>query len=668
MSDFSKFSKAVQAKLDSMAKGRLFKVDVDSDLLYQTYLSAFPEGTNPIFRTRHEYDCSCCKNFIRNIGKVVTIKNNRLVTVWDVQIDEYPFDIVAKVMSEFVSRQRIENVYLSKEPRYGQEFTLELLEDKTTRRWNHFVGILPRQHQSSKPAEAVAGFLGDFQVLRRSLEELSTSALSTVVDLINDKTLYRGEEHLGLVRSFMAAKTAYDAFPHNDKDLFIWQNIGQGAVSRFRNTVIGTLVSDLSEGVDLEKAVKAFESKVAPANYKRPKALITPRMIEDAMKTIRELGLEPALERRFAKFSDVSVNDVLFVDNSVKGQMIGGLEGELLKTVKSPPVDVKNAVEISIDEFMHSVLPKAQTVQVLVKNSNLNNLMSLTAPVNRDVARLFKWDNNFAWSYDGNIADSDIKTRVKAAGGKVDALLRCSLGWSNFDDLDIHVHTPAREHIYFGNKRDILDVDMNAGMGRSRTPVENTCWDSRNLKDGVYAVDVHNYKRRESIDVGFTLEVEFGGVIRTFHYSKPTTTGQTIKCLQLVVKDQVLQDIEVMSSDIRSEAASQDKWGIKTETFVDVSSIIFSPNYWGENQIGNKHWFFILKDCLNPEPTRGIYNEFLDDRLAEHRKVFEIIGEKTKCQPTSEQMSGLGFSSTRSSLLTVKVKSDKTNQTFNIKF
>ena len=77
---------------------------------------------------------------------------------------------------------------------------------------------------------------------------------------------------------------------------------------------------------------------------------------------------------------------------------------------------------------------------------------------------------------------------------------------------------------------------------------------------------------------------------------------------------------------------------------------------------------FILKDCKNPDAIRGIYNECLKDELTVHRKVFEIIGEKTKCQFSENQMAGLGFSSTNSQELTIKVKSDKTQQIYNVNF
>src|SRR5690606_21407108 len=102
--------------------------------------------------------------------------------------------------------------------------------------------------------------------------------------------------------------------------------------------------------------------------------------------------------------------------------------------------------------------------------------------------------------------------------------------------------------------------------------------------------------------------------------------------------------------------------------FVKVNTLLLSPNYWDDQAAGNKHLFFILEGCANDEPARGIYNEFLRPELEKHRKVFEVLGNRTKCQPDGEQLSGLGFSFTQRNTATVRVKGDRLNATFNIKF
>lgn len=99
MSNFKPFSQAVHQQFTSMSKHEIFVADVSGDDLFAAYLAAFPEGTNPVFRERTEHDCSCCKNFIRNIGNVVAIVDGKVVTVWDNVNTNDEYRIVADVVS-----------------------------------------------------------------------------------------------------------------------------------------------------------------------------------------------------------------------------------------------------------------------------------------------------------------------------------------------------------------------------------------------------------------------------------------------------------------------------------------------------------------------------------------------------------------------------------------
>ncbi len=45
---------------------------------------------------------------------------------------------------------------------------------------------------------------------------------------------------------------------------------------------MGVLLVNISQGMELDTAVKKYEAMVAPANYKRPKGIYTKRMLEEA--------------------------------------------------------------------------------------------------------------------------------------------------------------------------------------------------------------------------------------------------------------------------------------------------------------------------------------------------------------------------------------------------
>lgn len=663
--NFHVFAAAVRKQFDAMAKHSLFVVDSDRDVIWERYLAAWPEGTNPMFRTRTEHDCSCCRGFIRNVGNVVAIKDGVVTTVWDIQVAQ-PYQAVADAMAAYVRSLRVCDVFMTKQAQQGTEKSIELIDGRT-HQWRHFSVVAPLVFVHRNVDEVRGERRTTHQVLLRGVRELTPAAVTTVRDLIRENAIYRGAEHKRAVEAFATLQARFLGI--NDptrQELLAWELLHEaGGVARFRNTAIGTLVQDLSEGKPLEEAVRIFESKVAPHNYKRPTALITKSMVEAATKTIAELGLEEALERRHARFSDVSVDAVLFVDNSVQGEMKGGLKNLLMEEVKPAAFDKKRAEEITIDAFLRDVLPKVTGLQAYLEAGHQGNFVSMTAPVHEGNKSLFLWSNQFAWSYDGNVTDS-IKEKVKRAGGRVENVaLRVSLAWYNFDDLDLHCQDPRRGHIYYGNKCGVLDVDMNVSP-TTRTPVENMRWVNL-TDDGVYSFRVNEFNKREAVNVGFEVEVEHSGGLHSFRYERGLRLHEEQSVVDITVKKGQVTDIRP-AAGIIAGARSQEKWGVKTLELTRINSVLLSPNHWNGEQVGNKHWFFILEGCRNPEPTRGIYNEFLDFKLQAHRKVFEVLGDKTKCAPAQEQLSGVGFSSTKEGKLTVLATGPALNKVYTLVF
>lgn len=656
---FNNFQIAVQRQFNEMKKHELFRVNVDTDKLWELYLKSFPEGTNPMFRVRTQHDCQCCRRFVRNAGDMVAIVEGKLVSIWDVKVEGF-FQVVADALSAFIKTHAIENVFLHFERTVGTDRNFQETEAGILT-WTHFFLQLPNNLVEKKidlPSK-LGAIKTTQEMMLRALKEITIDSMETVLELIAQNSLYRGAEHKFAVEKFLELKKEFDKVPVDKQDIFCWSMLKPTPISvaRIRNSVIGTLLVDLSTGdKDLDTAVKSFETKVAPTNYKRPTALVTKAMVESAKQKLEELGFTSALERRFAVLEDISINNVLFADRAAK-KVLTTVFDSIASALPDAKLNLDKVEEVSIDNFLANVLPKAESVEVFFENCHAGNLVSLIAPVDLTSKTMFKWPNNFSWSYAGELTDS-IKERVKSAGGKVDGDLRCSLSWFNFDDLDLRITEPNGNIIYYGNKVSYatggnLDVDMNAGSGKTRNAVENICYPARrNMIEGVYKLQVHQFSRRENVDVGFDVEIEFDSKIFTFNYDKLVKADQIVNVAE--IKYTHRNGFEILTS-LPSTQAVRDYWNIKTYNFHKVSVIMKSPNHWDEKQVGNKHFFFMLDNCVNDTSARGFFNEFLCEELNTHRKVFEVVGSKMKVDKSPNQLSGLGFSSTQRSHLICKV-------------
>lgn len=663
---FNAMRNAVNTQLAYMTENstELYTVELDKDELYNKYLASFPSGTNPLYRERTEHDCSCCKNFIRNIGNVVAIIDGALVTVWDIDIPNYRQG-VADALSLFVRKHsdNIENVYRHWEKRVGTSHNFEPMPSGEQKKWEHFYYDLPSKFVKPDAGAYLSDTRANKEVLERSIRDIGLDACELVVDLIAQGSLYRGDEFKPIVEAIIKIKTEFSKVEAQDdslkEQLFFWErSVILQKSGRFRNTVIGTLLADISEGRDLLEAVKSYEAKVAPENYKRPTALFTQRQIDEANATILELGYEDSLHRRPARLEDITVDNVLFADRDAKKKMKGNALDLLSPTKAASKQNFDKVEEISIDDFIANVLPKATGLEVMMENRHVTNLVSLVAPVYPDAPSMLNWHNNYSWSYNGELADSSIKQLVKNAGGNTDADARASLAWFNADDLDLSIVEPDGNVIYFGGKRSyqtggFLDIDMNATGVDSRTPVENIAYaDRTKMQEGLHRVIVKNFRQREHVDVGFNVEFDYLGDVTTYEYTKGLEQGGRVVVLEF---DYSHRDGVTITSSIEGSAISRNEWGVDTHQWSKVSMLLNSPNHWDGEKSGNKHLFFMLDGCKSPTKIRGFYNEFLSPALKKHRKVFEALGSKLKADPTDDQLSGLGFSTTQRNDVLVKV-------------
>lgn len=617
------------------------------------------------------------------------LKNGELHTIWGINpVSDDKYNVVAAALDAYVKQKAVLGVFLKKEKRIGTPENREMLPTGKINKYEHFFVDLPeicifKEYYGHTLEGDLSQFRDIRNVFKRSLDEISKEAIDTVLELIAQNSLYKGAEWKKQLTEFKNYQKEYGKLTDEQKELWIWEkSIAAGAViGKIRNHSIGTLLVNISEGMDLDIAVRKYEQIVAPVNYKRPKAIFTKKMLEDAKKTITELGYMDSLQRRFATLDDITVNNILFSNKDAAKRITGAMDlfDEMEQDVAIDPKRFSKVEEISAEDFIKNVLPVAKELEVYLENKHIQNMVSLIAPEVADAKTMFKWNNGMSWAYTGNITDSDIKENVKAAGGSVTGIVRFSIQWNDGNgkdnsDLDAHCLEPqGGDHIYFSHKISRytggeLDIDITDPIYQCKSnggvAVENITYPSKErMKPGTYKFYVNQYSFRNS--QGFKAEIEVNGEIHSYEYNTPVRGNVDVA---EVILDQSGNFKVVDKLPGNCATISKDVWGIKTLQFTPVSVVCYSPNYWDEQKgIGHQHLFFMLKDCINPEEPNGYYNEFLKPELEQHRRVFETLGAKAHVKDVDDQLSGVGFSLTKRNDLIIKVKG-ATERVVKVKF
>ena len=684
------FNKLIQAQFDKMCKtGKLFRSKVTGQEVWDKYIESFED--DPIFRDPESssHNCNLCKNFIRRYGNIIAIDENyKIMTIWDVNTDDI-YKPSAKAISKLLKSKPVLDVFfetfdeLNSLPyescnktqsvyklgmshnvkRYTKEEAEKfgVVKPNEIRTFHHMYLSIPTEfvNKSGLSVESLQGtYRAAKDVFTRGMEEISFDTLTLVKDLIIQKSLLDGQTHLFKVEKMIEFKKEFDLISPENRNNWCWINSYNNQFAKFRNELIGTLCSDLSQGMDLNTACQTWNKRVDPANYMKASAPITKRQIEEAQKFVEENGYLESFNRRFATIDDIKASEILHM-NSGKGEL---KKVSIFDSVKSTSTRHKKAEfdkveEVSIDTFMKDILPTCTSVEAYLENRLEGNLVSLTTSNVQESKPIFKWTNNYSWTFNGNLAGkSMIKENVKQAGGKIDGLLRCSLQWNDEDtkgivDFDLHCQESDGSHIYYSNKRSgvtkgWLDVDM---IRPSKIGIENITWQNK-LPDMKYKFFVKNFDG--SSNTGFKVEIEFDGNVFNYHYTNPVSYKQNIDVATITVKNGIMS----IDHHLPESSNSKEIYGLNTNEFHKVNLVCLSPNHWDENNIGNKHYLFMLDECKCPTSIRSFHSENLIPELAQHRKVLEVLGNSTMIAPADKQLSGLGFNATVHNELIVRLQ------------
>lgn len=692
------FSDILKAHFEQMCKGgKLFRADVSGQEVWEAYIASFEN--DPIFRDPEssEHNCNLCNNFIRHYGNIVSIDENfKTVSIFDVKV-EGEYENTVKVLSELIKSRKVRDVFFetydslnslnyescsknSKTFKLGLEknhkrYTKEeaekfgVVKADEVRTFHHLNLDLPSAFVNTT-GKSIEAIMNDYRapkdVFQRAMEEIPLDTLNLVRDLIKQGSLLDGEAHLRKVEEFIPLKKEYDELAKNQRDNWCWVKSYKLPFAKFKNELIGVLCSELAEGEELNKACQSWNKRVDPANYMKAVAPITKRQVEEAQKFVEENGYTESFDRRFATIEDIKVSEILHInsgDNKIKTVSI--FDNVKTASTRHKRSEFDNVEEVSIEKFMKDILPTCTGVEALLKNNHLGNMVSLTTANQTDSKPIFKWDNNYSWTYNGNLAGkSQIKDAVKSRGGNVEGVVRVSLAFPNTtDDYDLHMKEANGNVINFHNVRTkqlssgMLDLDAQ-GVDGHQAPnkrVENIIYtDKSSMPKGKYEISVNNYSRR-GLHTPFTLEIEIEGEITLLELdgkkSNDWILAGTIEFDGNSFKVTEASGMKILEST----SVSQEVYGLETNSFHKVNLVCLSPNHWNGNNVGNKHYFFMLDGCKVPTSIRSFHNENLISDLLTHRKVMEVLGATNMIEPAEKQLSGLGFNATVREELVVRL-------------
>jgi hypothetical protein len=719
---FNDFNKLIQERFDYIQSNyKLFRSGITGDQLWNTYLKSFRPGDDPVFRDPEStsHTCNNDKNFIRRYGNVVGINENyEIVSMFDLDLDE--FDVYyqpSKAISELLQNSKIENVFFetyeelnslpyekvnksNKKFQLGnvtsyKQYTKEEVEKyggvelNKVYAFDHFHVFLNTEFvdNSKKSIESIMGSYRDAKnVFKRAMDEIPLDTLELVRDLINQGSLLNGDTHLYKLNEFIPLKKEYNKI--KNKDNWAWVKSYNLPIAKFRNELIGTLCVELAEGVELNDACKTWNKRVDPVNYMKAKSPITQKQIKEAQKFVEEMGYVESFNRRFATIDDININEILH-SNVGKGEIKTASIFDSIQPSKSTRHKRSQfdcIEEVSIEKFMKDILPNCTSVEAFMENRFQGNLVSLIISNNKDVKSLFKWDNPFSWTYNGNLTGkSELAKMVESKGGRIDGVFRFTHSWNELEPnrslMDLHVFMPncglhrdglhdtypSGDRVGWNRRNDVRsggvqDVDYTNEAPVGYIPVENITFPTLDkMPEGKYICKIHNWSFRSSGGMG-KAEIEFDGNIYEYVYPK-TKHKEWITVAEVTLKDGKF----TIEHKLPETNQSKKYWNLDTNEFHKVNLVCQSPNYWGENNTGNKHYFFMLDNCKSDVSLRSFHNEYLNADLLTHRKVMEVLANTTMIEPSDNQLAGIGFNSTVRDELIVKV-SGSFKRTLKIKF
>jgi len=368
--------------------GPLFVTDATG--LGDLFLSKIPAASRGV------YSCRSCLRFFDKYGPLVTIspdgKTSPLLSRALLKMPDHFRPAITAIVNR-VAEAKITGVFYSDARTWGEP---------KTGPWSHFaVPVVPLVLRF-KPTllrnceQAMAERKEEFGMLGRALAEFPREVAATAYKVLQSESLYRSEKVLGVCKWFHELHETLKGKRGKTRDALLWSAVASAPTGfcHVKSSMIGTLLTDIAAGFPFNDVKKRFDEKMNPTKYQRPQAAPKAGNVARAEKIFAELNAAGALERRFAKMTDVERIWTPRRASSVPQPK--SVFGHL--TPHAPPYSGQEPppATMTFEKFRRVVLPDAHRIELFVDGARTGYSAMVTA-VRKGVPNLMQWRDPVSW-------------------------------------------------------------------------------------------------------------------------------------------------------------------------------------------------------------------------------------------------------------------------------
>lgn len=342
--------------------------------------------------------CRTCRHFVERFGGLVQIDGDGSArsVLWgtdgNAPIRAIPAFYAGSVamMQKRIRAAKVTGPFLS---------PVAVLGQPVTGMWHHLsaVDVPVFRHSVLTPEQVMAAKREDYGTVQRALAEFSLVGLNAAINVLEADAVSRAERFTAPVRWLIDLKTRTAATKdHRAKANIVWLAVATApdGFCHPRAGMIGSLLEDIAAGLPFADVKRKWEAKMHPLRFQRPVAAPTAGNIAAAEKLVEQMGLAPALERRFARLADMEA--VWRPAPPKPPGKLGGVFGHLQPGAAGAPLVALPPQTMTWVKFRDTVMPKAEAIECFLAPGALPFTTFVTA-MHENAPQLLKWDNPVSW-------------------------------------------------------------------------------------------------------------------------------------------------------------------------------------------------------------------------------------------------------------------------------